>query len=130
MAAGLNAISNGNAGELLSTFLADTSYVDLNFSYSLGAKGYYLGATGGIQFTNSGYYPYAGGGFIYPAGGGSAVTIGSDVTHGLQFGLQVGAGGLSAQGGYALGSGSFLEGGVGSFGAAFTGYYVFGPFNY
>lgn len=130
MAAGLDAVSNGSTGELLSAFLADTTYVDFNFSYSFGAELKYLGFTGGVQVTNSGYYPFFGGGFIYPSGSGEAATIGSGATPGLQFGLQFGGGGLSAQGGYALGSGWFGEGGVGTFGVALTGYYVFGPFNY
>ena len=126
MTAELDAVSNGS-GDVLA---GDYGYVDLNVTLGFGPEFYYLGVTGGVQFTNSGYYPYVGGGFMYPAGPGTSMTIGGSVTQGWQGGLQGALGGIAGQGGYALGSGWFGELGVGTFGASLTGYYVGGELNY
>jgi hypothetical protein len=78
MVAALDAVSNGN-GQVLA---GDYGYIDANVSIGFGPTLYYLGLTGGVQFTNSGWYPYVGGGFVYSLGASGALTVVGSVMEG------------------------------------------------
>lgn len=125
----LDAVSPGMGEQL--AMLAGDSYADANVTIGFGPALLYLGVTGGVQLTSSGYYPYLGGAFVYPPGASGSLTLGDSVTHGWQVGLQGVAQGVAGQVGIAFGSGFFWEVGTGlPAGLSLTGYYVFGPFNY
>ena len=110
--------------------LADSfpGYIDYNISL-----GYWGGFTGGVMAGEHGLYPYFGGGFVSPGGGGSVTFSPHNPTTGWNVGFQVQT--IAAgQIGYSFGgkgepSGPFWELGVGApGGVSLTGYHVWGPF--
>lgn len=113
---GSQAVTSGAAA-------AGKGYLDVNIS-----GGYWLGLTGGVLISDSGIYPYFGGGLVSPGVSGSITWSPSAVSTGWNVGAQFQAG-IAGQIGYAFGQGGgrFWELGAGyPTGFAATGYYIFG----
>jgi RHS repeat-associated protein len=100
--------------------LGPMKYMDLNFAFGAGP-----GVTAGVVMsTETGKVNfYAGVGFMTSPG--VALTCSAQsVTPGWNFGVQGGYGGGSVQAGLAPDGTAFVEGGVGTTGAAVTGYWI------
>ena len=105
-------------------------YTDINLSFGFP---FFLGFTGGVIITDSGFYPYIGGGIVTPGVGGSATVSSSNPSTGWNIALQV-AYVVAGQVGYSFKDKNwFGELGIGGgvptiFSGSLAGYYVFDPF--
>jgi RHS repeat-associated protein len=123
--AGVAGSAPGQAGSV------SPGYVDIN-----GTAGFFVGrtvgATGGLQLADKGFFVYLGPALTTP-GGSVAFTYSPDTaSSGIAVGLQA-TYYLSFQAGYSFGSspGRFFEFGVGGPpGLSLSAYYAFGPFSY